>query len=124
MILPLFAIAFFVDKTGIVARLQALRKVLHYRLFGQTVTVNLSQLLSGIMFLIISLFILVFERTSDPGGSIYQCKVNLITAQVTQTVSRVTQSVPEWVWAVFFIGLVSLIVRLAWKQAHKPEAKS
>lgn len=124
LVLPLFVIAFFVDKTNIVAKLQTLRRQLHYKLFGHDIHVNLSHLLSGIMFIFIGLFILVVERTGDVANSMYQLKVNLVTAQVTQAVSRVTHNVPEWAWAVLFIGVFALIVRMAWRQAHKKEDES
>jgi cytochrome c biogenesis protein CcdA len=119
LVLPLFVVALFMDRTGVMARLQSLRRRVGYNLLGHEISVNLSHLISGLLFMVIGSFVLIFERTSpDASGSMYQLKINLFTAQLTRAVSRVTHGAPEWAWAVLFVAVFALIAWAAWKQAN------
>jgi cytochrome c biogenesis protein CcdA len=118
LVLPLFLAALCIDRTNIANRLTSLRRRVGYTLLGHRVSVNLSHLISGILFIMIGLFILLFERVNPDAGSLYLLKINLFTAQITQGVARLTHAVPQWVWAGLFLAIVALIARAAWKQAN------
>ncbi len=123
LVLPLFIMAFFIDRTKVLERFQSLRRKVSYSLLNKTVTVNFSHLVSGILFMAVGLFILIFERSSPDSSSMYQLKINLLAAQVTRWVSRTTHAVPEYIWAVLFILAFVLIAWAAYRQASSEETK-
>lgn len=119
LVLPLFITAFFIDRTGIAEKLQQIRRKVSYSLFGYKVSVNLSHLVSGSLFIAVGVFILVFERVNpDSATSIYQLKINLIAAQVTRAVSDFTRTIPEGAWAILFLLFFAGIAYMAYRQAN------
>lgn len=123
LVLPLFVMAFLIDRTGAVERFGSLRRRVSYSLLGRKTTVNLSHLVSGIVFGLTGLFILVFERANpDATTAMYQLKINLVAAQVTREASKFTHAVPELVWAVLFTLVFIGIAVVAWRQAKEETA--
>ena len=117
MVVPLFILALLADRTNFLAKFQSLRRRITYHLVGKEISVNLSHLISGILFVLIGILILVFERNNpDFFGSSYQLEINITIARVTKAVSRFTQVVPEAIWAVIFILIFLVIAALAYKQ--------
>ncbi|AHB42000.1 Cytochrome c biogenesis protein transmembrane region [Candidatus Saccharibacteria bacterium RAAC3_TM7_1] len=121
LVLPLFIMAFLIDKANVMEKFSAIRRVISYRLAGRAINVNLSHLISGFLFIAIGLFIIIFERASPEGTSVYQLKLNLLAAEVTRTVSQVTQLIPEYAWAVIFTLLFGLVAWVAYRQARRSE---
>lgn len=125
LVLPLFITAIFVDRAKFMDRLESLRRRVNYSLFGQKVSVNLSHLISGILFMAVGLFILIFERINpDVASSMYQLRINLIAAQVTRAVSRFTHVIPEAVLAVLFLLFFAGIAYAAYRQANNDVNKT
>ena len=119
MVVPLFVAAILADRTNVMERLKSLRRKVNYSLFGRNVSVSLSHLVAGLLFTVFGLFILIFQRTNpDAFGTGYQLKINLLIAQLTKAVSRVTDLVPEVVWAAFFTLVFVLIMWTAYRQAQ------
>lgn len=124
LVLPLFITAFFIDRTGIAEKLQQIRRKVKYSLFGYKISVNLSHLVSGLLFMAVGVFILVFERVNpDSATSIYQLKINLLAAQVTRAVSDFTRAIPESAWAILFLLFFAGIAYTAYRQANNTGKK-
>ncbi|HEY4694559.1 MAG TPA: cytochrome c biogenesis protein CcdA [Candidatus Nanoarchaeia archaeon] len=124
MVIPLFIVALLTDRTNLLAKFQSLRKRISYRLLGKQISVNLSHLISGILFVLFGVLILLFERNNpDIFGSKYQLEINLVLAQITRTVSRTTQVIPEAIWAVIFIFLFVIIAWLAYRQVKSQSSE-
>ncbi len=123
LVLPLFILAFFIDRTSVLEKFQSLRRKISYTLFGSTITVNLSYLVSGLLFMAVGLFILIFERANPDGSSIYQLKINLLAARVTRWVSGITNFVPEYIWAIIFVAIFAGIAWTAYRQANAERIK-
>lgn len=118
LVMPLFITALFIDRTNIVDRLKSLRRRITYSFFGKQISVNLSHLISGLLFMGVGMFILIYERANpDAASSMYQLRINLITAQVTRFVSRFTHAVPELVWGLIFLVFFTGIAYAAYRQA-------
>lgn len=118
LVLPLFITAVFIDRTNVATRLMSLRRRITYPLFGKRISVNLSHLISGLLFMAVGMFILIYERANpDAASSMYQLKINLITAQVTRYISRFTHAVPELVWGLIFFLFFAGIAYAAYRQA-------
>ena len=119
MVVPLFLVALFVDRTKMLKRFQALKRPVHYRIFGQWVSAYLSNVVSGILYILIGIFILLFERSGPEAfGAKYQVDINLWAAETTRSVSRFTSHIPEGVWAVIFVAVFGLIAWAAYRQAN------
>lgn len=122
MVVPLFVFALLIDRTKALKRFQSLKRQVRYSLFGQHISVYLSHLVSGILYILIGVFILLFERKGPEVFSAnYQININIWTAQVTQAISRVTSHVSERVWAVIFIAAFAFIAWSACRQARKEQ---
>lgn len=119
LVTPLFLAALFIDRAKLTGRLSGLRRRISYNLFGHQICVNLSHFAAGLMYVAIGLFILIFERTNpDAANAKYQLNINLLAAQVTRAVSRLTQAIPEAVWGALFGLVFILIAWAAYRQAN------
>jgi len=118
MVVPLFIVAAFIDRGRIIKRFESLKRRVSYSLFGRQISLSLSHLISGSVFTIFGLFILIYERTNpDVFGSGYQLEINLLAARLTRFIDRVAGSVPEALWALLFVLLFLVIGRAAYRQA-------
>src|SRR3990167_5803106 len=122
MVVPLFIVAAFIDRSRVVKKFESLKRRISYSLFGQKISISLSHLISGIVFTIFGLFILIFERTNpDVFGSGYQVEINLWAAQITRTIKNATASVPDTMWAFIFVLLFVAIGWAAYRQAKNED---
>lgn len=120
MVLPLFVIATFVDRTKILDKFQLLKRRVHYSLFGRKISLNISHLVSGVLYITVGSLILFFwSRGPETLSDAYQLDINLWTAGTTRSISQVTKYVPETGWMIIFISIFVLIAWLAYKQAKK-----
>lgn len=118
MVVPLFLVAAFVDKSRIIKRFESLKRSVSYSLFGRRVTLSLSHLIAGVIFTLFGAFILIYERANpDVFTSNYQVEVNLLAARVTRFIESLTTNIPDALWALVFILLFSAIGWVAYRQA-------
>ena len=120
MVAPLFVVALFVDRFQAAKKLQSFKRKINYKLAGRDISVNLSHLIAGVIYMIFGAFILIFERTNSGGmSSSYQTQINLLAAQSTRWVSHFTKIIPNSVWAIVFGTLFLMIGWSAYRQATK-----
>lgn len=125
MILPLFVIAAFVDKANAYRKITLLRRRISYQLIGKNIQLSLSHFISGLLFIVFGLFILIFERTNpDTMTSNYQIEINIWAAKVTRFISNLFGGVPQWGWAIIFSALFIIIAWRAYRQAVERENKN
>ena len=118
MVVPLFLVAAFVDKSKVIKRFESLKRRVSYPVLGRKITLSLSHLISGIIFTLFGAFILIYERTNpDVFASNYSIEINLLAARVTRFIDSVASGVPELLWALVFILLFSVIGWVAYRQA-------
>jgi len=118
MVVPLFLVAAFVDKTKVIKRFESLKRRVSYSLAGRRITLSLSHLVSGIIFTLFGAFILIYERANpDAFTSNYSVEINLLAARVTRFIESVTSGIPDVLWALVFMLLFSAIGWVAYKQA-------
>jgi len=118
MVVPLFVIALFVDRTKLLERFTSLKRQIQYTIFGHKVSLFLSNLVSGILYIGVGALILFFgTRGPEALSNSYQLDINLWTADVTRAVSKVTSFIPETAWMIFFIAIFALVAWLAYRQA-------
>lgn len=117
MVLPLFIIAFFLDKIDFTKKFFAFRKTVSYNLLGQKISLTFANLFSGLMFLVLGVVIIYLARTSQlTSHSSYQVALNIYLTKFIQSISQFTKVIPEVAWAVIFVGIALSIIYFAVKQ--------
>ncbi len=110
MVIPLFIISAFLDQKKFTQRFFVFRKTVSYSLFGKKIRLTLSNLFSGIMFLVLGFFISYLALTNNLiTHASYQVSLNIYLTEVIDFVGKYTKIFPEWVWAIifflFFLGI-------------------
>ena len=117
MVIPLFVIALFIDKTGINKKIFALRKGINYSIFSYKFHTTLPNLISGAMFLVLGIIILYLSQTNQLiSHSSYQISVNIFIAKLVKSVGSFTSFLPDYVWAIIFLIIFLIILITAVKQ--------
>lgn len=117
MVLPLFLIAFFLDKVDFTKKFFAFRKSVSYTILGQKISLTFANLFSGVMFLVLGIVIIYLARTSQlTSHSSYQVALNIYLTKFIKFISQFTKAFPEGFWAVIFVGIALSIIYFAVKQ--------
>ncbi len=120
MVIPLFIVAMFVDRTKVLEKFQLLKRQIHYTIFGHQISLYLSHLVSGVLYITFGSLVLYFgSRGPEAFSNAYQLDINIWTAQTTQVISQITGGIPQDIWAVIFVSVFILIAWSAYKQAKK-----
>ena len=117
MVIPLFIIAAFLDKANFTKKFFAFRRTVNYSFFGRKISLTISNLFSGAMFLVLGIIILTLARTNSLAThSSYQVSVNIYLTKLIKFITQYTSLLPEPIWAVIFVGIFIIIVKLAFSQ--------
>ncbi len=117
MVLPLFILAAFLDKSNLTKKFFAFRKTVSYNVLGYNIKLMMSNLFSGVMYLILGVVILYLARTRQlTTHNSYQVSLNIYLTQLIRSISQYTKYLPEPIWALIFIALFVGIVYLAYRQ--------
>lgn len=124
MTLPLFIIAAFLDKFNLTDKLKNAKKIVKMRLGSYEWRITVSELISGLIFLGMGGYItyLAFNNNLSMRSD-YQLDVNLFTARFLKSISGFITAVPEFIWALIFIGFVSYLIYLFIKQYKGHESQ-
>lgn len=117
MVVPLFIIATFLDKIDFTQKFSSLHKPRSINLFGRNYRFILSELLAGIIFLAMGVYIIYLalsNRLFMQSG--YQLSMNLFAGNLVHSVHRFTQAVPETVWAGFILIMFAILIMYSIKQ--------
>lgn len=110
MVIPLFVISAFLDKKKFTQKFFVFRKTVSFTLFGKKIRLTLSNLFSGIMFLVLGFFIAYLALTNNlVTHASYQVTLNIYLTEIIDFVGKYTKILPEWIWAIifflFFLGI-------------------
>jgi len=104
MVIPLFIISAFLDQKKFTQRFFVFRKTVSYSLLGKKIRLTLSNLFSGIVFLVLGIFISYLALTNNlVTHASYQVSLNIFLTNVINFVGKYTKIFPEWIWAIIFI---------------------
>lgn len=119
MVVPLFFIAYFLDKAEFTKKFYAFKKPVTYRLGGETINLRMADVISGATFLFMGGFILYLAATSQIAThSSYQSMVNIYMSGLTDAIGGYLGGVPGAVWILALAIVFGLILRKAialWK---------
>src|SRR3990167_5040023 len=88
MVAPLFLIAYLLDKNDFTQKLMKSNKRLSYSIGGKQINLAIADLVSGITFFLMGIFILYLAATNQlaMGGGEFQTKINIYLNQFMQAV--------------------------------------
>lgn len=121
MVTPLFIIAYFLDKIDFTNKFWAFKKQISYSVIGKQISITIADIVSGITFLFMGIFILYLSQTGQlaMGSSEYQTTVNIYSANLTNFISQYLGGVSGTIWIVLFITVFLLIFRLVFNRINK-----
>lgn len=120
MVLPLFVIAFFMDKFNFTKRFMAIRRPLQYSIVGRSINITISQFVSSIIFLSMGILITVLALTNKLyAHASYQMDVNIFTTNLIHSFNKIIRIIPESIWAVILILIVVVIIKASLKKEDK-----
>ncbi len=119
MVTPLFILASIIDRTNLTNRLFEARKPFTFSMFGKEFKTRISDLLAGATFTIMGVFTLIWAANNPMGYSATAVDINIFITQVLQSANRFIGWVPQYAWAILFVGLFALLVFLAIRQFKK-----
>src|SRR3989338_176426 len=119
MVVPLFALSFFVDKTGMIEKINIFKKEISYTLFGKKIALTLADFLSGLIFFIMASLIFYYAATDrlamNPSSS--QLTINIMMSKTTDFVIGVLQNMLARI--MFYIALLCIIVFILYSMFGK-----
>lgn len=107
MTLPLFIIAAFLDKANLTERFTNAKKTVGMRIGNFSWRITVSELVSGLIFLLMGGYITYLAFVNKLfTHSDYQLEMNLYNAKFLKSINGVVSIVPEYIWALAFIGVI------------------
>lgn len=120
MVSPLFLIAFLLDKGNVTERMTAKTGPREFKLFGRTFEVTIPELISGITFLVMGVLTSVWAFTGNVNShSEFQVDVNIYLTRLQDFLNAWIGGVPQYVWAIFFLGVFVWLVWFAVRRFNK-----
>ncbi len=117
MTLPLFVIAAFLDKTNLTEKFTGAKKTVSMRLGSFNWQITVSELISGLIFLLMGGYITYLAFSSKLFvHSNYQLEMNIWNAKFLGAINGFTSLIPEYIWALLFIEIVVFISYVFIKQ--------
>jgi len=114
MIVPLLIIAFFVDKTNIMKKMEVLKKRVSYSLLGKQIHLTIAELVSGFIFFFMGVLILYLAKTNqlamDGGG--YQTTINIYMTKITDFINKILIGTSSIVWIILAIIILFAIIKI------------
>ena len=112
MVAPLFLIAMFLDKTKITKKMMNFRKSVTINLGIKTVSLTISELVSGSMFLVMGLVIIYYAFMNKlTVHADYQVTINIYFAKLQKIIMSVIAPVPSFVWAIILAIFIFYIAK-------------
>jgi len=125
MVFPLFIMSYFWDKYDFSNAKWLKGKTYEWRLFGKTHYIHSSHLISATILGIMGVLIVILALTGKTWTSTkYLQKMTTIFGGATNFIIEKTKFIPEYIWAILIIVLLTIIFWLAFKfrqASHKGE---
>lgn len=123
MVVPLFVIAYFIDKTNAVQKLNFFKKPISYSIFSRKVELRAVDALAGATFLLMGALILYLAKAGKLAmqGSAYQTAVNIYMANITNAINSFILKIPTFAWIFIMLILIALLFWFFMKKKQKIE---
>ncbi|PIN77946.1 hypothetical protein COV14_04820 [Candidatus Woesearchaeota archaeon CG10_big_fil_rev_8_21_14_0_10_33_12] len=114
MVSPLFIISYYLDKKNVMEKINLFRKEIKYSLFKREISLNLSDLLSGGIFLIMGALLLYKSTTKQitMSSSGYSLQINILMSKLTTIITQILNNpIGLIILLSFFLILLTLAVK-------------
>ena len=109
MVSPLFILAYFMDKSDLGNNLNFFKKQVLYSIANKKIEITIAEMISGIMFVLMSLLILYLAKAGKLAmSSDYQMSVNIFMANMTSSINSFFTKNTSIVWIGVLIALIIL----------------
>ncbi|OYV27129.1 MAG: hypothetical protein B7W98_02435, partial [Parcubacteria group bacterium 20-58-5] len=120
IVTPLFVLAAVLDRSKMTDRLFGARKPIEFALFGKTIRMRISDLLSGITFSVMGVLTLYWASMNQVAvHSMLQVDINIYLTQLNDFLSPFIGWIPQYAWALLFVGVFACLIVLAIRQFKK-----
>jgi len=120
MVIPLFALSMVLDKSKFTQQFFAFRKTVSYSVLGKKIRLTLSNLFSGLMFLMLGAIIFYLASTNNLiTHASYQLSINIYLTKFIKLIGSYTKIIPEPVWAIIFFIIFLVITFKSLKELLK-----
>ena len=118
MVSPLFIISYYLDKKGIMEKVTFLKKEVAYSLFKRKISLTMSNVFSGIVFLAMGALLLYYSLTKQitMSSSENVLWINILMSQLTDIISKFISST---LGQIIFFGIILLLSIWVIKKAVK-----
>ena len=116
MVSPLFIISYYLDKKGIMEKVTFFKKEVKYSLFKKKISLTMSNVFSGIVFLAMGALLLYYSMTNQitMNSSENSLWINILMSQVTDGITKFISSTTG---QIIFFGIILLLFVWAIKMA-------
>ena len=117
MVFPLFILAYFMDKSDLGNKLSFFKKQVSYSIAKKKIEITIAEMISGIMFLLMSILILYLAKMGKLAmSSDYQLSVNIFMANMTSSINSFFTKIPSITWIVMLIAVSVLTLSILLKK--------
>ncbi len=114
MVIPLFILSYFLDRTDFTKKFLAFRRQFSYPLAGRRISLTLADIISGVTFLSMGILILYLAQTGQlTMGGEYQTTINIQAANLANFVNQSMNQILAASWILLFIGALALIIKIS-----------
>ena len=118
MVSPLFIISYYLDKKGIMEKVSFFKREVVYSLFGQKISLTMSNVFSGIVFLVMGVLLLYYSLTNQVkmSSSENSLRINILMSQITDLVNKFLS---DTVGQIIFFSIIIILIAYGLKKAIK-----
>lgn len=122
MVFPLFILAYFMDKSNLGNKLNFFKKQVLYSIAKKKIEITVAELASGIMFILMGIFILYLAKAGKLAmSSDYQLSVNIFMANMTSSINTFFVKMPSVVWFLFGTAVLLALIMLIRRKKSQPK---
>lgn len=123
MVMPLFVIAYFLDKSNITDKFSFFKKRINYSVIGRKINISVSELVAGLVYLLMGALTLYLNWTGKlaMGGGSYQLSINIYMARLTKFLGQFMDKIPKELWLLAILAALALIVKIAINMMKKTD---
>lgn len=112
MVAPLFILSLLIDKSKVQVKFSGFfRRNISYSIIKRKFNLTISELVSGLIFLLMSSVIIYLSITDKL--FVHRPEINIFIVNMTAEVYKFVKFIPEYVWAVVVIVAIALIIKTA-----------
>lgn len=118
MVSPLFVISYYLDKKGIMEKISFFKKEINYSLFGRKILLTMSNVFSGMVFLVMGLLLLYYSLTNQitMSSSESSLRINILMSQTTDLVNDFLSNT---VGQIIFFSIIIILIAYGLKKTMK-----